>query len=921
MPSVTIYQSSIQTTLKIRKGPVYTLGNHNGPSKRIEILDLRVDRPQSQWNLDCFLANNSNPPPELENVSVRMTSIWLSSDFRKSKASVVDAIGELEMLIHNGLSTKRKLQGLFKSSANIYGFFIISEDMVAWMVKDIMMRLGAVQPQIILGLVFLESSQPLESFEVNFTRTERGSNLRPVTWALEKSCLAELDDLGAIWPDLLRFSISPRTKERRNTILGSGNEQGGISHGGRWAIQEDLTIAEIRSRHPALESYWDRQSQSKYQRGLVQLANRVSYEGSGPMVQDLPLPDFQVEGYEEDPGIPQYWLQDLEGELVESLTVHNFTPNRTNSLKRLRIDSPTHSPGEGTATTFSDVINATLLMIQGSYHEALSVASRALRMAIKKHGENDRRTLEAAVLTSKLMFKTCRVLQGRSLGKRCWGIIADRFDAKDPLALRATYVLVDAARAEGLFTRALSKSKALAKATSEAPIRGHALNLRCQGQLGTLHICVGNYVEAAIVLSSAFEESETRLGPKHPISMRLQAGLALAQHHLGSIASARRNILAALGNQLHVYLGIQIDERTLTEPTWKQFFKGVIIPRFQMASPCRRAHPDILDSLLTLGKVETGDQDSDKDLILTLFFMVHQRSRDKLARTHELTLDAALALGNALCSLPRETRQRRWARYGEPNEHYRSVSAAGTGVEMAGSEASSDIGIAVADEAQVDKGTVDGEQVDEGEVDDDVSHARARVDMRPRDSHLRINHPTILRAHQAAVTANALDVDRVDDDPVGHVNDSKAILVRILRAQEGRPGPNHPDTLRTMLALLAMQIVSNESRDATVATLRDLLRRLRVDVVRKQRPVECLFLQDRVAQLLLLNPGSFRREAGRLIKSLCESVEQIESEDEDLRRTMKALRKRCDDGLQILKQHDPSSAVRSEEVTKEDKCQ
>ncbi|KAK6215436.1 hypothetical protein QIS74_08455 [Colletotrichum tabaci] len=841
------------------------------------------------------------------------------------------------MLIQNGLSTTRRLQSLFKSSTKICGFFIISEETVAWMVKDIMMRHGAVQTQTILGMVFLESRQPLESvrreiwrrikpvnegtleeidreFEVNFTRTERGWNLRPVTWALEKSCLAEVDESGAIWLDLLRFSISPHTKERRTTVLGSGNTQGG-----RWAIQEDLTMVEIRSKHPALELYWDRQSQSKYQRGLIQLANRVSAEGSRPTVLDLPLPDFKVEGFEEDPGIPRYWLQDLDGELFESLTDRNFMPIQTNSLKMLQRDSPAHSPGDGTATISSDVINATLLMIQGSYNEALSVASRSLRMAVKKHGEDDRRTLEAAVLTSKLMVKTCRVLQGRSLGKRCWGIIADRFDAKDPLALRATYVLVDAARAEGLFTRALSKSKALAKATSEAPIRSHALNLRCQGQLGNLHICVGNYVEADIVLSSAFEESEARWGLKHPISMRLQAGLALAQHHLGSTASARRNILTALGNQLYVYLGIQIDERTLMEATWKQFFKGVIIPRFQMASPCRMGHPDILDSLLTLGKVETGDQDSDKDLILTVFFMVHQRSRDKLARTHELTLDAALALGNALCSLPEEIRPRLWARYGEPSEHYRLVSAAGTGVEMAGSESSSDDGRAVVDEARIDKGTVHGDQVDEREVD--VSHARARVDMSPRDSHLRINHPTILRAHQAAVTANALDVDRVDGDPLGHVNGSKAILVHILHEQEGRPGPNHPDTLRTMLALLAMQIVSNENRDATVVTLKDLLRRLHVDDVRKQRPIECLFLQDRVAQLLLINLGWFRGEAEELIEALWESVEQIESEDEDLWRTVKALRKRCDDGLQILKEHDLSSAMQSEEVTYEDRCE
>ncbi|CCF44285.1 hypothetical protein CH063_03292 [Colletotrichum higginsianum] len=490
---------------------------------------------------------------------------------------------------------------------------------------------------------------------------------------------------------------------------------------------------------------------------------------------------------------------------------------------------------------------------------------------------------------------------------------------KRPLALRATYVLVDAARAEGLFTRALSKSKALAKATSEAPIRSHALNLRCQGQLGNLHICVGNYVEAGIVLSSAFEKSEARWALKHPISMRLQAGLALAQHHLGNTASARRNILTAVGNQLYVYLDIQIDECTLKEATWKQYFKDVIIQKCQTASPRRMVHPDILDSLLTLGKVETGDQDSDKDLVLSVFSMVHRHSREKLARTHELTLDAALALGNALCSLPQETRLQLWARYGEPSEHYRSVATVGTGVEIAGSESSSDDGRAVVDEAKVDKGKADGEQADEGDIE--VSHARARVDMSPRDSHLRINHPTILRAHQAAVTANALDVYRVDDDPVGHVNGSKAILVHILHEQEGRPGPNHPDTLRTMLALLAMQIVSNESRDAAVATLKDLLRRLHVDDVRKQRLVECLFLQDRVAQLLLINPGWFRGEAEELIEALWESVEQIESEDEDLWRTVKALRKRCDDGLQILKEHDLSSAMQSEEVTYEDRCE
>ncbi|OBR03076.1 hypothetical protein CH63R_14302 [Colletotrichum higginsianum IMI 349063] len=319
-----------------------------------------------------------HPLPRLESFSVRVTSICLSSDFRKSKVSVVDAIGELGRLIQNGDSTARKL---LKSSTKICGFFIISEEIVAWMVKDIMVRHSAVQPQNILGLVFLESRQPLEGvrreiwsqikpvnegpleeidaeFEVNFTQPKRGSNLQPVTWALEKSCLAEVDDSRAIWLDLLRFSISPHTKKRRTTILSSGNAQGG-----RWAIQEDLATVEIRSRHPALELYWDRQSQSKYQRGLVQPANWASDEGSRPILPDPPLPVSIVEGYEKDPAIPRYWLQDLEDGLVECSTDRNIMPIQTNSLKRPQIDSPAHSPGDGTATISSDLINATLLMI------------------------------------------------------------------------------------------------------------------------------------------------------------------------------------------------------------------------------------------------------------------------------------------------------------------------------------------------------------------------------------------------------------------------------------------------------------------------------------------------------------------------------------------------------------------------------
>ncbi|RSM00827.1 hypothetical protein CEP52_008895 [Fusarium oligoseptatum] len=119
-------------------------------------------------------------------------------------------------------------------------------------------------------------------------------------------------------------------------------------------------------------------------------------------------------------------------------------------------------------------------------------------------------------------------------------------------------------------------------------------------------------------------------------------------------------------------------------------------------------------------------------------------------------------------------------------------------------------------------------------------------------------HPTVLHARQEFLVVSILACGGVVDD-IKYVQSCKKELEFILAAQQSRLGWNHPHRLGTLFSLLALQVGLDEPKDKVLKTLEELMGRLTRDDIRRQRFLESLLMEEKVAGVLHSRPDLRKR--------------------------------------------------------------
>ncbi|KAF5241795.1 hypothetical protein FANTH_9011 [Fusarium anthophilum] len=496
----------------------------------------------------------------------------------------------------------------------------------------------------------------------------------------------------------------------------------------------------------------------------------------------------------------------------------------------------------------SNILNkARIHVLRGCYQQALSVLEPALSDAIVKIGETSLLTIEAALLSSFLQVETGQVRLGRISCERCAEVIEEAFGNEHPLALEAEFILISAAQREGYLTLALDDSASLCKRAESTTDLGahHPSTLKYKSQLGALHIECGNYSTAKAILTDVEEIGVRLWGDEHPDVLRVRSQLSLANYHLGALQTAETESFAVLYCQLRKYLRCQRDK------LWQKYDSNDGVRSFLRKTPLLQgiedafaasrsevaAHPDILYTLFTCGKILTRQPLSDLNLAHKILGLVRDAGKKSLGRFHPLPLLACLFIGEIHSTMGMANADDK-----ERRELYRKAILSFTNV-IGGEAPSSGCTNTV------------------GEDYPDQPYLSV-----PLDS----EHPIILHARQEYAFAKLL-ASEFENDTTQKVDYSGELNV-ILAAQQSRPGRSHRQTIKTLMTILTLELcLESPSVETVNGTISEIIWIIEKTDAEHQRFLECLLLRES-RQLLSLEQQDQYNTAAQNITTTLRSI-------------------------------------------------
>ncbi|KAL9568791.1 hypothetical protein ACKAV7_007105 [Fusarium commune] len=502
----------------------------------------------------------------------------------------------------------------------------------------------------------------------------------------------------------------------------------------------------------------------------------------------------------------------------------------------------------------SNALNkARIHVLRGYYHQALSVLQPALSDAIVKIGETNLLTIEVALLSSFLQVETGQVRHGRISCERCAEVIEEAFGNEHPLALEAEFILISVAQRDGFLTLALDDSASLcqrAESTTDLG-HGHPSTLKYKSQLGALHIECGNYSTAKAILTEVKENGVSLWGADHPEVLRIRSQLSLAQYHLGDLETAETETFAVLYCQLQTYLRFQSDK------LWPKNDSNYGVRSFLRKTPLLQgigdtfaasgsgvaAHPDILYTLFTCGKILTRQPLSDLDLALRILRLVRDAGKKSLGRFHSLSLMACLSIGEIHSTtgmIKTDDIERR--------DLYRKAISCFTTV--------------IGDEAPSSGST--------------KTAGKERADRPDLSMPLDSDHPTILHARQESILAKLL-ASEFENDATRTVDYSGELNV-ILAAQQSRPGRSHRQTVKTLMTILTLELcLEKPSIDTVTKIIFEIMWIIEKTDAEHQRFLECLLLRERLAGVLATRQDLFRKDYGHIMGFIKKQIKEAEA--------------------------------------------
>ncbi|KAG5762501.1 hypothetical protein H9Q72_009403 [Fusarium xylarioides] len=516
----------------------------------------------------------------------------------------------------------------------------------------------------------------------------------------------------------------------------------------------------------------------------------------------------------------------------------------------------------------SNILNrARIGVLRGCYHQALSILQPALSDAIVKIGETNLLTIEVALLSSFLQVETGQVHLGRISCERCAEVIEEAFGNEHPLALEAEFILISAAQREGFLTLALDDSASLCRRAESATDlgHGHPSTLKYKSQLGALHIECGNYSTAEAILTEVQENGKGLWGEQHPEVLRVCSQLCLAKYHLGALEAAETETFAILYHQLQKCLRFQRDDLWREDSDYgvRSFLRKPLLKDirdvFTTSGSVVAAHPDILYTLFTCGKILTRQPHSELDLALRVLELVRDAGKKSLGRFHPLPLMACLSIGeihSTTAMVKADDIERR-------DLYRKAISCFNT---------------VIGDDAPSSGCT--NRPREENADQPDLSM--------PLDS----EHPIFLHARQEYILAKLL-ASEFENDTTRTLDYSDELKV-ILASQQSRPGRTHRQTIKTLMTILTLELcLESPSIETVTEVIFEILWIIDKTDAEHQRFLECLLLRERLAGVLATRQDLFRKDYGHIMVFIERQIMEAEViEDRSLREAVGRVRDR-----------------------------
>jgi len=500
-----------------------------------------------------------------------------------------------------------------------------------------------------------------------------------------------------------------------------------------------------------------------------------------------------------------------------------------------------HSKGHSIYFTY-----AKLGLLRGEYDSALEKSMHALQGARELLGRKHLKTLESASLEAILLAFTSNYSEAEKRCKEILPTMTQALGSEHPLTLDTMGCLVKIFRAQARFTEAVDTARSLYKITERALKEGHPQTLRARSQFASAYWSNGEYASAENEIHAAVKLCEQSLGPRNPDTLQYKAERARVLCLLGRVDEAKALALEVLHLQRQVYAlspeqllataNIDSNEPDLINQTVNDIRRNK--QQFMV-------HPLLIYTLQVLASIEMQRPESDIQMAQRTLETVMKYRVRKLGQNHDLTLKSTFELALLV----------------------RESDTDGMGIDQAFEKL---------DHVWEERVKLFGDQHSET-----LSAEREIIITKCMQGKWDYGGPA-KRAHKEE---ELLQLERYPSIPLKaqpyekgsssrpnltfeQWSDIKNVSWDILVRQERQLGPHHPETMKSYLWYFVTQLFVHMKRTTDISsTVQDILDRLRDPIVRRERLVDALRTEEKVA-LTLVEQGHYERAMGVLHEML-----------------------------------------------------